>query len=304
MWAGEIHAQLGRDILPLRRQGLSFTWKTLDTLRRALLGAAVCVSPDADTLASELARLAEEEARKAAQPSPAASSADKAGEDADATAPDAVNRDREPGAEAREAKDQFADAGEGGPDGSQTDSADGSALIPGTVPGPKGGGSVLFDADGNYVSLPWKRMLFEWEDGVRRAALLVDHEHGMEMFLFHHSAEHDRWRWPFLGVAYGPRVSDIVRVAVYEPTKLVALPEKTQRAMLDDHAHHSARVFALLRLVRAGRLVPANADELASAQGTRTSRERHELPVPSSLARAKRTRHSRVAGAGKGARRA
>ena len=41
MWSSQLHHQISLDILPLRRRGATFTWKTLDELRARLIRATV-----------------------------------------------------------------------------------------------------------------------------------------------------------------------------------------------------------------------------------------------------------------------
>ncbi|MBO6002608.1 MAG: hypothetical protein J6P53_03840, partial [Mailhella sp.] len=41
MWRGEIIKTLFLDIMPLKRRGLAFTWKSLDQLRARLMAATV-----------------------------------------------------------------------------------------------------------------------------------------------------------------------------------------------------------------------------------------------------------------------
>ena len=43
MWRSEIVKTLFMDIMPLKRRGLTFTWKSLDELRARLVGATVYV---------------------------------------------------------------------------------------------------------------------------------------------------------------------------------------------------------------------------------------------------------------------
>ncbi len=226
MWHKAIMHQLTQDILPLRRQGLDFTWKTLDELRSRLARATVY----------ECGAMADVEAALAAS----------------------------------------GDAGR----------------------------PSLFDGERRIRPLPQAFMLLEFTDreGGRRAALLTDRMDSVEIYVFRHDQKRGRWRWPLLGMSYGPSFDSNQRVAVYEPSALAGMSAAAQQAMVREHVLGAGRAVSCLELVRRGLVAPLDAAGPSAGEIMDRHAPRPELPRPSSFARAARSRHE-TGRVGKGAHR-
>ncbi len=225
MWRKALLHQLSLDMLPLRRKGLLFTWKTLDELRARLLRATAYDFGDEASLAERIRAL-----------------------------PDS--------------------------------------------PRPS-----LFDREERVLPLPQEHMLLEGktEDGLL-ALLLTDRQSHVEAYAFRYSEEKKRWRWPLLGMTYGPSGSDLHRVAVYEPTVLRDLSRQAQNAMVREHARAVRHGAEALLLIRQGLLPPMGEAGPTAAEHQARREDKAPLPAPSSFARAARTRHE-TGGQGRGARR-
>ncbi len=154
------------------------------------------------------------------------------------------------------------------------------------------------------VPLPEAHMLLEWEQARERcAALISDRVSCQEIYVFRYADKHKRWRWPLIGMSYGPSFHDNCRIAVYEPTALQQCSATAQKAMVEQHAKATAIAVQALELVRAGKLAPVNGKGETAQQLQAKKGERVDLPTPSSLARSERTRHESVPMGGKGAHR-
>ena len=219
MWRGEIIKTLFLDIMPLKRRGLAFTWKSLDQLRARLLAATVYhfdALPEPESAA------------------PQAEAAPGAGQDVlDAqAAPDQQAQQEQVQQEQLQA--QGAEARQPGqPKETQNPS--------------------LFDVDGNVMPLPQADMLLEFSlpSGQRRAVLLSDREQwGVRMFVFRYSEERKRWMWPLVGVNYGPTFNENSRIAVYEPSALAKMSDAARTSMVREHALDAGKAVQLLRIVR------------------------------------------------------
>ncbi len=226
MWQRAIIHQLTQDILPLRRQGADFTWKTLDELRARLVRASVYECGTEESIEKALAEREEQ-----TRPS-------------------------------------------------------------------------LFDSENTIRPLPQAFMLLECTDakGVKKAALLADKMDSVEIYVFRYDEERSRWRWPLIGMSYGPTFEVNTRVAVYEPSSLAKSSANAQQAMVLDHVQGARLACACLELVRCSLVAPLgeagpSAEEIADKQ-----KERLDLPRPSSFARAQRNRHE-TGRVGKGAHR-
>ncbi len=215
MWHKALIHQLTQDILPLRRQGLDFTWKTLDELRARLARATVYECGQAADVDKALAAL----------------------EDA--------------------------------------------------------GRPSLFDSEMRIRDLPQAFMLLEFTDseGTDRAALLSDRMDSVEIYVFRHDRERNRWRWPLLGMSYGPTFEENRRVAVYEPSALAGMSAQAQKAMVREHVLGAGRAVSCLELVRRGLVAPLDAAGPSAEHIMDKRVPRPELPRPSSFARAARSRH-------------
>lgn len=154
------------------------------------------------------------------------------------------------------------------------------------------------------VPLPEAHMLLEWEqDEERCAALISDRVTCQEVYVFRYSAEYNRWRWPLIGMSYGPSFHDNCRIAVYEPTTLQKCSSTAMKAMVEQHARSAAIAVQALELARAGSIEPVNGRGETALQLQEKKAEHLDLPTPSSLARSGRTRHESVPMGGKGAHR-
>lgn len=226
MWKREIHHQLGQDILPLRRKGMTFTWKTLDELRSRLNRATVYECGPGEDIDGGFEAL---------------------------------------GLESRPS---------------------------------------LFDEELSIKPLPQAHMLLEWKDGKRpMAALLTDRTASVELYVFRFSEEQKRWRWPFIGMTYGPGFNDSSLVAVLEPTLLAGSSDTARQGLVRDHSRELGRTLRALELVRAGKLLPTGEAGPTALALEAKKKHKQVLPTPSSLARQGRTRHEGAV-TGKGAHRA
>ena len=273
MWRGEIIKTLFLDIMPLKRRGLAFTWKSLDQLRARLLAATVYhfdALPEPESAA------------------PQAEAAPGAGQDVlDAqAAPDQQARHEQVQQEQEQQEAQGAEARQPGqPKETQNPS--------------------LFDVDGNVMPLPQADMLLEFSlpNGERRAVLLSDREQwGVRMFVFRYSEERKRWMWPLVGVNYGPTFNENSRIAVYEPSALAKMSAGARTSMIREHALDAGKAVQLLRIVRQGGWEPEGERGMTAAEIAAGKTAKVASPRPSSMARASRTHHE-AGHTGKGARR-
>lgn len=225
MWKKEIHHQLGQDILPLRRKGLNFTWKTLDELRSRLVRATVYECGEKMDIEEAVEDLALE-----SRPS-------------------------------------------------------------------------LFDEELRIKPLPQAHMLLEWTERMPVAALLTDRVTSVELYVFRFSIERQRWRWPFIGMTYGPSFNDSSQVAVLEPTLLADSPEVARQGLVREHSWYLGKTLLALELVRAGLIPPTGKVGPTALALEAKKKHKQVLPTPSSLARQGRVRHE-GAMTGKGAHRA
>ncbi|MCR5258783.1 MAG: hypothetical protein K6E40_11575 [Desulfovibrio sp.] len=273
MWRGEIIKTLFLDIMPLKRRGLAFTWKSLDQLRARLLAATVYhfdALPEPESAA------------------PQAEAAPGAGQDVlDAqAAPDQQARHEQV---QQEQEQQEAQGGEARQPGQPKETQNPS----------------LFDVDGNVMPLPQADMLLEFSlpNGERRAVLLSDREQwGVRMFVFRYSEERQRWMWPLVGVHYGPTFNENSRIAVYEPTALAKMSAGARTSMIREHALDAGKAVQLLRIVRQGGWEPEGERGMTAAEIAAGKTAKVASPRPSSMARASRTHHE-AGHTGKGARR-
>ncbi len=226
MWHKAIIHQLTQDILPLRRQGADFTWKTLDELRNRMVRASVYECGSEQSVEEALAQRPEQK-----RPS-------------------------------------------------------------------------LFDEENAIRPLPQAFMMLEFTDAqnVRKAALLTDRMDSVEIYVFRYDDARKRWRWPLLGMSYGPSFENNSRVAVYEPTALAKSSAKAQQAMVLEHVQGARIACACLELVRQGSIAPAGEAGLSAEEIADRHKERIHMPNPSSFARAQRNRHE-TGRVGKGAHR-
>ena len=290
MWRGEIIKTLFMDIMPLKRRGLAFTWKSLDQLRARLLAATVY----------HFGSLPEPEPVQPAQAQAEPAARDASGAQNAHDAPDQqVPQPAEAGLAAGGAP-RSASAGQEQPEQAEQPGGPRQPGQPRETQNPS-----LFDADGNVMPLPQADMLLEYAlpGGLRRAVLLSDREQwGVRMFVFRYSEERGRWMWPLIGVHYGPTFNENSRIGVYEPTALARMSSAARTAMVREHALDAGRAVALLRLVRRGEKEPEGEKGLAAAEINAAKTAKVASPRPSSMARASRT-HREVGQTGKGARR-
>ncbi|MDO5537638.1 MAG: hypothetical protein Q4F72_08930 [Desulfovibrionaceae bacterium] len=226
MWQKALVHQLTQDILPLRRQGADFTWKTLDELRNRLVRATVYECGSEAEIEEALLKRPEQ-----------------------------------------------------------------------TRPG-------LFDADNAIRPLPQAFMLMEFTDaaGTKKAALATDRMDSVEIYIFRFDEKLGRWRWPLMGMSYGPAFEQNTRVAVYEPTALAKSGANAQKAMVQEHVLGARLAAACLELARCGLAAPLGEAGPSAAEIEDRHRERIDLPTPSSFAKAGRNRHE-TGRVGKGAHR-
>lgn len=162
---------------------------------------------------------------------------------------------------------------------------------------------TLFGEDLMLVPLPEANMLLEWEDnGEKCGTLLTDRVTTLEMYVFRYSLDRERWRWPLIGMAYGPSFHDNCRIAVYEPTALQKCSANAMKAMVEQHVLASGTAVLALELARHELVQPINGRHETALALQEKKGEHQDLPTPSSLARACRTRHE-SAPMGKGAHR-
>ena len=278
MWRGEIIKTLFLDIMPLKRRGLAFTWKSLDQLRARLLAATVY---HFDAL---------HEPESAA---PQAEAAPGAGQDVlDAqAAPDQQAQQEQVQQEQEQVQQE------------QQEAQGTEARQPGQPKETQN--PSLFDVDGNVMPLPQADMLLEFSlpNGERRAVLLSDREQwGVRMFVFRYSEERQRWMWPLVGVHYGPTFNENSRIAVYEPTALAKMSAGARTSMIREHALDAGKAVQLLRIVRQGGWEPEGERGMTAAEIAAGKTAKVASPRPSSMARASRTHHE-AGHTGKGARR-
>ncbi|HIV99702.1 MAG TPA: hypothetical protein H9894_00695 [Candidatus Desulfovibrio intestinipullorum] len=230
MWSSQLHHQISLDILPLRRRGATFTWKTLDELRARLIRATVYHCGAGQELEDRLAA-ALAEAEETCRPS-------------------------------------------------------------------------FFDAEKNIRPLPQAHMLLEWtgKGGQKTCALLTDKMACVELYIFRYNEELQRWRWPLLGMAYGPTFDDNCRIAVYEPALLAKSSAAAQKAMLQEHVLDARLALVCLELVRRELVQPEGSTGPTASELQARKQPRDVLPTPSALARSSRTRHEKGV-TGKGAHR-
>ena len=162
---------------------------------------------------------------------------------------------------------------------------------------------TLFGEDLMLVPLPEANMLLEWEDnGEKCATLLTDRVTTLEMYVFRYSLDRERWRWPLIGMAYGPTFDDNCRIAVYEPALLAKSSAAAQKAMLQEHVLDARLALVCLELVRRELVQPEGSAGPTASELQAKKQPRDVLPTPSALARSSRTRHEKGV-TGKGAHR-
>lgn len=226
MWQSALVHQLTQDILPLRRQGADFTWKTLDELRNRLVRSTVYSCGTEQDIEQTLQSRQEQ-----TRPS-------------------------------------------------------------------------LFDAEHTIRPLPQAFMLLEFTDagGTRRAALVTDKMDSVEIFVFRYDMQRERWRWPLMGMSYGPAFEQNTQMAVYEPSALAGCSANARKAMVQEHVLGTRLATACLELARCGLVQPEGEAGPSAEEIENKRKDRVELPNPSSFARARRNRHE-TGRVGKGAHR-